>query len=84
MVSAMASDDVDYIGRAFGLSDALRQLADEGEANTDDVDRFVLFGIIRDCAYKIRKSLERIGCCETGMPAVSGEQNKTEPPSSGQ
>lgn len=34
-------------------------LADEGEAGSDDDGCIVLYGVIRDCAYKIRAEAER-------------------------
>lgn len=34
-------------------------LADEGEANSNDDGCAVLYGVIRDCAYKIRAQAER-------------------------
>jgi hypothetical protein len=51
----------DYVDRASELSDALRDLADAGEANTTDTGCCILFGILRDCAYQIQRGLERQG-----------------------
>lgn len=48
-----------YISEALELTRKLTILADEGEAAaTCDDGCAVLFGIIRDCAYKIRKRAE--------------------------
>jgi hypothetical protein len=55
----MADCNETYMDRAIALSEALRCLAEEGEANTDDRECFIVFGIIRDCAYKIRQGIER-------------------------
>ena len=34
-------------------------LADEGEASSNDDGCIVLYGVVRDCAYKIRAEAER-------------------------
>ena len=47
-----------HIRRALTLADALLTLADEGDAVRKDVGCGVLFGTIRDCAYKIRAQAE--------------------------
>ena len=57
----MGCDVGDYVDRAAELSDALRCLADEGEANTNDTGCCILFGILRDCAYQIQRGLTRQG-----------------------
>ncbi|MBN1556885.1 MAG: hypothetical protein JW951_01920 [Lentisphaerae bacterium] len=43
------------IRRALAASRALMILADEGEAESRDDGCQVLYGVIRDCAYRIRK-----------------------------
>lgn len=46
------------IQRALGLAEALRHLADEGDGEREDSGCGVLFGVIRDCAYKIKNLAE--------------------------
>ncbi|NQU42596.1 hypothetical protein HQ520_04875 [bacterium] len=47
------------IRRALELARSLIILADEGEAESRDDGCVVLFGVLRDCAYKIRAEAER-------------------------
>ncbi len=47
-----------YIRRALTLADELLTLADKGDEVRQDVGCGVLFGTIRDCAYKIRTQAE--------------------------
>jgi hypothetical protein len=47
------------IRKVLNLANELTVLADEGEARCDDDGCAVLYGIVRDCAYKIRGSAER-------------------------
>lgn len=60
-----------HIRRALTLADALLTLADEGDAVRKDVGCGVLFGTIRDSAYKIR-SLANLELMEhdTGKPVA--------------
>ncbi len=48
-----------FIKEALEKSRQLIVLADEGEAHCVDDGCAVLFGVIRDCAYKIRAEAER-------------------------
>lgn len=45
--------------RALEISRQLTILADEGEASSKDDGCVVLYGVIRDCAYKIKGRAER-------------------------
>lgn len=47
-----------YIRQAMEASQALMNLADGGEGETEDSGCFVLSGVIRDCAHKIRSQAE--------------------------
>ena len=47
-----------HIREAFELARQLIILADEGEADSQDDGCILLYGIIRDCAYKIRAQAE--------------------------
>ena len=47
-----------HIKKALTLADELLALADEGDEVRKDVGCGVLFGTIRDCAYKIRAQAE--------------------------
>ena len=62
-----------YIRQALALARELTILADEGEARSADDGCAVLCGVIRDCAYKIRRRAEherdahrRLGLWENG------------------
>ena len=49
----------DNIRRALKMATELVILADEGEAAMQDNGCGVLYGVVRDCAYKIRAEAER-------------------------
>ena len=49
----------DNIRRALKTATELVILADEGEAAMQDNGCGVLYGVVRDCAYKIRAEAER-------------------------
>ena len=48
-----------YVQEALEFARRLTILADEGEAATEDDSCAVLYGMICDCAYKIRCRAER-------------------------
>ena len=45
--------------KALELARRLTILADEGEVDAKDDSCAVLYGVIRDCGYKIRRQAER-------------------------
>jgi len=47
-----------YIKRVIEMADELTGLADDGEAASRDDSCAVLYGIVRDCAYKMRARAE--------------------------
>jgi len=47
-----------FIERAMGLAQELVLLADEGEAVSEDNSCVLLFGIVRDCAYRVRRQAQ--------------------------
>ena len=47
------------IREALDVSRRLNILADQGDLDSEDDGCRVLFGVIRDCAYKIRAQAER-------------------------
>ena len=49
----------EHIRKAIEHARQMTLLADEGEAKSEDDGCVVLYGIIRDCAYKIRATAER-------------------------
>jgi hypothetical protein len=49
----------EHIKEALDAARRLTILADEGEADSQDDGCIVLYGVIRDCAYKIRIEAER-------------------------
>jgi hypothetical protein len=58
-VETMNTSSCQFIRKALDYSRELIILADEGEASSEDDGCVLLFGVIRDCAYKIRASAER-------------------------
>lgn len=48
-----------YVLKALQMAEALMDAANKGEADCDDDGCRILFGVMRDCAYKIRKHAER-------------------------
>ena len=48
-----------HIQEAQDIVKRMIVLADEGEADSEDDSCVVLYGIIRDCAYRIRAEVER-------------------------
>lgn len=49
------------IQRVFRLTREMISLSDEGLALSEDDGCRVLFGVLQDCAYKIRQQAERAG-----------------------
>lgn len=49
----------EYISKALKIANDLMGLAGEGDTLADDHGCGILFGIMRDCAYKIRRQAER-------------------------
>jgi len=49
----------DNIRKALSIATELVILSDEGEAAMEDDGCGVLYGVIRDCAYKVRAEAER-------------------------
>lgn len=47
-----------YIRRVIETADELTRLADDGEAASRDDSCAVLYGIVRDCAYKMKARAE--------------------------
>ncbi|MCE9613149.1 MAG: hypothetical protein K8T26_02675 [Lentisphaerae bacterium] len=48
-----------FVRKALLAAQELTVLADQGETETHDDGCAILFGVIRDCAYKIRSQAER-------------------------
>ncbi len=48
-----------HIAEALGLARKLTILADEGDCQCSDDGCAVLYGVLRDCSYKIRAEAER-------------------------
>ncbi|MBN2710994.1 MAG: hypothetical protein JXR97_00970 [Planctomycetes bacterium] len=63
-----------HIAAALDFANKLTILADEGEASATDDSCVVLYGVIRDCAYRIRLHAER----EKQRHIDSGEWNNCE------
>lgn len=55
----MNHDCHNNIVKALKIAEALMETADKGEAASSDDACRVLFGVIRDCGYKILKQAER-------------------------
>ena len=47
------------IVRAMELSDQLMRLAEDGDGFREDESCGVLFGVVRDCAYRIRSLADK-------------------------
>ena len=48
-----------YILKALEIANSLLGLANNEDALRDDASCGILFGVMRDCAYKIRRQAER-------------------------
>jgi hypothetical protein len=55
----MENEPDEYIRRAIRLAGDMKNLADEGEVQAPDNSCAVLFGVVRDCAYRIQGRAER-------------------------
>ena len=49
----------EHILDALELARRLTILADEGESDAEDDSCVVLYGVVRDCAYNIRRNAEK-------------------------
>ena len=58
--------------RALDIARELTILADEGELSAEDDGCIVLYGIIRDCAYKIKKRAEEERGCHQNKGDLLG------------
>ena len=47
-----------YVRDIMKITRQMIIVADDGEANCDNDNHAVLFGVVRDCAYKIKKQIE--------------------------
>lgn len=48
----------EILRRTLALTDAMSKIADEGDSAREDVGCGVLYGVLRDSAYKIRRLAE--------------------------
>ena len=48
-----------HVLKALEMAEALMDIANKGEADTNDDACRILFAVMRDCTYKIRKQVER-------------------------
>lgn len=48
----------EMIKRTIEIAERMREIADEGDAAREDAGCGVLFGVVRDSAYKIKKMAE--------------------------
>jgi hypothetical protein len=55
----MMEDCNRHIERSLTLAAELRSLADEGEGESRDDGCVLLYGVIRDCSYRIRVQAEK-------------------------
>ena len=49
----------EHIRETIAIAHRLMELADEAEAESKDNGCAVLYGIVRDCAYRIRREAQR-------------------------
>jgi len=59
----------EYTLKALGMAKGLMDLANEGEVRIDDTGCCILFGVMRDCAYRILRQAER------GLQAQKAKEN---------
>jgi len=73
-----------HITGALLLSREMREFADQGTADSPDEGCFLVYGVIRDCAYKIQSVAEQqlrrdsdvaASCHWHVPPAADGTQN---------
>lgn len=71
----MSRECDDNIRKALKMATELVILADEGDAAMEDDGCGVLYGVVRDCAYKIRAEAER----ERDAHITKGVWDETDP-----
>ena len=71
----MSREYDDNIRKALNAATELVILADEGDAAMEDDGCGVLYGVVRDCAYKIRAEAER----ERDAHITKGVWDETDP-----
>ena len=71
----MSRECDDNIRKALKAATELVILADEGDAAMEDDGCGVLYGVVRDCAYKIRAEAER----ERDAHITKGVWDETDP-----
>ena len=71
----MSRECDDNIRTALKMATELVILADEGDAAMEDDGCGVLYGVVRDCAYKIRAEAER----ERDAHITKGVWDETDP-----
>ena len=59
-----------YILKALEMTNALMDIANKGEVTSDDDACRILFAIMRDCAYKIRKQAQ----CQYHVHKAAGDR----------
>ena len=55
----MRKKNRDYMNSAAELADEMIRIAAQGEHDCKDDTCFLIYGVIRDCAYNIRRILEQ-------------------------
>lgn len=53
----MFRENLDHRSAAMELTEQMMQVADQGETICRDDSCFLIYGLIRDCAYKIRRTI---------------------------
>ena len=62
------------ISEAMKLTDTMLSISEHGAESCDDDSCRLIFGVIRDCGYRIRKTVEEeqlealTDCCNTQLP----------------
>ena len=55
----MSLGDKGYVEKAVEIADELMKLADQADGDREDYRCGIFLGVVRDCAYKIRKEAQR-------------------------
>jgi hypothetical protein len=55
----MKMDCLNHLEKAHELAEQLLRLADQGDAEREDVGCGIVFGALRDCGYKIRALVDK-------------------------
>ena len=67
----MTERELEILRQIRQMTHEMLALADEGSLETDDASRAILYGILRDAAYRLRKLVDDERARVGGMGAVA-------------